>query len=351
MSTKNTKNMKEIDWSRIVFDPDTHEYIDRETGEVISELSYIADTIEYNLVRPHDKDSDKAYINPYTPMYTTSDSRRIAYQLLKMIPHETREEIYREYVEKGASINKIINKYRGIISRLIGTRIFMYPKKVRLNILGYLVSYIIRDVAREKKMKKKIQPPIRLLKNKKRIPRRSSLGRDEEEEIVKEYVEGVPVNDILKKHYISTFTLYKILKKHNVSRKKNTSHRHSSPSEMMEIFAKWVAGASKYRLAKEYGRPVSTIYYIIDRMLKQEPYRTHYKIIAEELGRTSKRIGIDRATLLLNPRYQRILENNIREISRKYQIPEQEIRNIITYYKKHIQAYTNKKKRTIKTTR
>lgn len=347
MSNKNTNNMKEIDWSRIVFDPDTHEYIDRETGEVIPELSYIADTIEYNLVRPHDKDSDRAYINPYTPMYTTGDSRRIAHQLLKTIPHEIKEEIYREYVEKGEPINKIINKYRGTISRLIGTRIFMYPKKVRLGIINYLVAYIIRDVAREKK----IQPPIMLLKSKKRVLRRKSLSSDEEKEIVKEYVEGVPVKDIMKKHYISTSTLYSILKKYNVSRKKNTSpHRHSSPSEMMEIFAKWLAGTPKLRLAKEYGRPVSTIYYIIDRMLKQEPYRTHYKIIAEELGRTSRRIGVDRATLLLNPRYQRILENSIREISRKYMIPEQEIRNIITYYKKHIQAYTNKK-RTRKITR
>ncbi|AEM38943.1 hypothetical protein Pyrfu_1075 [Pyrolobus fumarii 1A] len=99
--------------------------------------------------------------------------------------------------------------------------------------------------------------------------RSKKLTPEEEEQLVREYMEGVPVQQLLEKYNISTTKLYEILKKHNVphrSSRRSHSHRRVTPDEIEEIEKLYKQGATVYEIAKKLERPVSTVYAVLRRL-------------------------------------------------------------------------------------
>ncbi len=98
--------------------------------------------------------------------------------------------------------------------------------------------------------------------------RSRSLTPEEEEQLIHEYKEGVPVQDLLEKYGVSTTKLYEILRKHGVklrARKRSHRRRRLSDEEVKTIIELYRSGVSVYEIAKRLGRPVSTVYAVLKR--------------------------------------------------------------------------------------
>ena len=97
--------------------------------------------------------------------------------------------------------------------------------------------------------------------------RRKSLASGEEEEIVREYLGGVPVIEIVAKHGISPMTLYAILYRHGIKpyRKGTGPKRRLTEEEIREIIRLRAEGAGIPEIARRLKRSVSTVYTVLVR--------------------------------------------------------------------------------------
>ncbi len=86
--------------------------------------------------------------------------------------------------------------------------------------------------------------------------------------VVQMYLEGRSVKEIAEELGISMSTIYRLLAKKGVTlrRRKYNARGRLTQEELEKIRRMYLEGRSIYSIAKELGRPTSTIYYALKRM-------------------------------------------------------------------------------------
>jgi len=94
--------------------------------------------------------------------------------------------------------------------------------------------------------------------------RRRREPKGYEEDVVKMYMEGLPIKEIKRRLGLSsTEAIYRIVRERGILRRRKSSHKKLSPEVEEEIRRRYREGESIYRLAKEYGLSTSRVYYIV----------------------------------------------------------------------------------------
>nr|2LVS_A Chain A, NMR solution structure of a CRISPR repeat binding protein [Hyperthermus butylicus DSM 5456] len=90
--------------------------------------------------------------------------------------------------------------------------------------------------------------------------------------VEKLYKDGVPVKEIAKRSNNSMSTVYKALEKleamGRIKRRKGRyrQHRRLTEEELATIRELYLKGATVYEIARQLGRPESTIYYALKKL-------------------------------------------------------------------------------------
>ena len=109
------------------------------------------------------------------------------------------------------------------------------------------------------------------------MPPRPEGGGEEEEanpeellarRVVEMYIEGRSIKSIAEELGISMSTIYRLLAKKGVTLRRRKYHARGrlKEEELEKIKKMYMEGKTIYMIAKELGRPPSTIYYALKRM-------------------------------------------------------------------------------------
>ena len=100
--------------------------------------------------------------------------------------------------------------------------------------------------------------------------RSRSLTSEEEQQLIRDYLSGTPVKDILEKYGISTTKLYETLRKHGAplryGERKPSTHRRVTEEEIETIKRLYQEGVNAYAISKALSRPYSTVHAVLKKL-------------------------------------------------------------------------------------